>query len=337
MTLIASHSHRALEVLAPRYSDLTLVSEGRSGMVFTGHAGGPDGRAVAVKVAYPVNGSAHYSSAIARFRREAEIGARLAHPHILRTSPVEVLDGIEFYEMDAAGPIRLDQLITAAHPPGYARVLTVLQQLADALDYAHAHGVVHGALRPSTVLLDPTGQVLLKGFCLYTNETAPHPSLAPAAVGNPAYMAPEQWHDATVERRVDVYALGVLAYEMCTGHARVGYDRSGVPEIRPIELAPNHPLRADVPMHVSTAIRRATNRDLDVRYGSAGAFVTALTHPEEAQGHSLPTVVPPRNAKAHAPWMLLTLVLVVATAIFVGIPSSPRDELFALLLPSGRR
>lgn len=337
MTLVATHTQRAVEVLGQRYHGLTLLSQGRSGLVFTGHIGDADGRAVAVKVAYPADGSTHYSTALARFRREGEIGARLSHPHILRTTAIEVLDGVEFYEMDLAGPIRLDHVITAANPPGFARIQELLRQIADAMDFAHAHGIVHGALRPSTVLLDGTGSVLVKGFCLYEGEEPALPALTPAAVGNAAYMAPEQWHDPACSRLVDVYAVGVMAYELCTGHARVGYDDAGVPEIRPIELAPNHALRADIPMHVIVAIRRAINKDPDVRYASVGEFVRALSHPDEATGHSLPTLAPPLQRKRHAPGMLVALVLLVAAAIFFGVPSEPRDRLIARITAADSR
>jgi serine/threonine-protein kinase len=334
MMLVATHTQRAIDVLGQRYRGLTLINEGRSGLVFTGHRGDVGGSHVAVKVAYPANGTVYRSTAITRFRRECEIGARLSHPHILRTSPCEVLDGIEFYEMEAAGPIRLDHLITATNPPTFPRILTLLQQIAEALDYAHAHGIVHGALRPATILLDPTGRVRVKGFCLYDGEVPPVRTLAAAVVGHAAYMAPEQWHDTAGGRQIDVYALGVIAYELCTGHARVGYDAAGVPEIRPIELAPNLALRDDIPMHVSAAIRRAINKDTDVRYHAVGEFVWALFHAEDAMGHSLPTLAPPLHTKPHAPWMLIGLVLLVAFAIFVGVPSTARDTLFARITTS---
>ncbi len=332
MTLVTTYPQRAIEILGRRYHGLRLIGEGRSGLIFTGHVGDANGPMVAVKVAYPTDDHAHDSTATARLHREAEIGARLSHPHILRTSPSEVLDGIAFYEMDAAGPMRLDQLITAVHPPGFARVLVVLEQIAEAVDYAHAHGIVHGALRPSAVLLDPSGSVLVKGFSLYQDEKATQPALAPTAIGNAAYMAPEQWHDGRCNRLTDVYAVGVIAYELCTGHARVGYDAAGVPEIRPIELAPNHALRDDVPMHVNAAIRRATNKDPDVRFTSAGEFVRAMSHPDEATGHSLPTLAPPLSKKAHAPWMLVALVLLVAISLFFGVPSTPRDMLVSRIM-----
>jgi serine/threonine protein kinase len=300
MTLVAAFTQRAREALAERYAGLTLTHEGRTGLVFGAHRGAPDAPAIAVRVAYPDNGR----------------------------TPVQSLHGIEFYEMDKAGPVRLDQLIIAKNPPLFPRVLVILQQLADALDYAHAHGVVHGALRPSAVLLDASGSVLLKGFCLYAAADTPSSVLSPAAVGDPAYMAPEQWHDAIVNRAVDVYALGVLAYELCTGHARVGYDTRGVPEIRPIELAPNHCLRDDVPMYVTDAIRRAISRDPALRFHSAGQFVEALSHPHDALGHSLPTIKPPRPKSQHSAWMLLGLVLFVGTVLVLTVPSEVRDQLW---------
>jgi serine/threonine-protein kinase len=329
MSFVTTHAQRAREVLEPRYPGLVLLREGRTGLVFSAHRGEADGPIVAIKVAYPANGQAEHSSTLARFRREAEIGARLSHPHILRCTPVETAQGLEFYEMDKAGPVRLDQLVIAAKPPRFERILLLLRQLADALDYAHAHGVVHGALRPSAVLLDASGEVLLKGFCLYADREAAHPSLTPAAVGDPAYMAPEQWHDRTVGRRVDIYAMGVLAYELCTSHARVGYDAQGVPEIRPIEFAPNHPLRPDVPPHASAAIRRALNKDPDVRYATAGQFVQALTREEVALGHSLPTHKPPLTKRPHSAWILVLLVLLIAVVLAFAVPS-PLQE---LLLP----
>lgn len=331
MTLVAAFTQRAREALAERYAELTLMHEGRTGLVFAAHRDEPDAPAIAIKVAYPDDRHTAQASTVARFRREAEIGARLSHPHVLRNGPVQSLHGIEFYEMDTAGPVRLDQLIIAKNPPRFPRVLVILKQLAEALDYAHAHGVVHGALRPSAVLLDGSGNVLLKGFCLYSATVSPLPGLVPAAVGDQAYMAPEQRHDATVTRSVDVYALGVLAYELCSGHARVGYDVHGVPEIRPIDLAPNHALREDVPLHATAAIRRAINRDPALRFSTAGEFLKAMTNPDDALGHSLPTYKPPVHKAPHSPWMLVGLVCVVALALVLIMPSELRDQLWAVM------
>lgn len=331
MTQVSTLAQRAREVLRDRYPTLSLMHEGRCGLVFLATPAGTFTIPVVVKVAYPAGVGPAGSTLLARFRREAEIGARLSHPRILRNAPPETIHDVEFYEMPQAGPMRLDHLITAPNPPQFARILTMLQELADALDYAHAHGVVHGALRPSAVLLDMAGGVLLKGFCLEISDDPPVPPLTPAAVGDPAYMAPEQWHDQKVDRSLDVYALGVLAYELCTGSARVGYDAQGVPEIRPIELAPNHPLRADVPIHVTAAIRRALNRDPAMRFPTAGRFVRALTEPDEALGATLPTIKPPVHRRRHSPWMLIVLVLIVAVTLASVVPSPLREWLASVV------
>lgn len=327
MTLFTAFTQRAREALADRYVGLTLTHEGRTGLVFAGHRDEPGAPSVVLKVAYPAKEHDPQASTVLRFRREAELGAQLTHPRILRNGAVESWHGIEFYEMDKAGPVRLDQLIIAKSPPRFPRVLVLLQQLAAALDYAHAHGVVHGALRPSAVLLDTSGNVLLKGFCLYALREAPSPALAPADVGDPAYMAPEQWHDATATRAIDIYALGVLAYELCTGHARVGYDGHGVPEIRPIELSPNHALRDDVPLYVTAAIRRAINKYPALRFSSAGEFVAALTHPDDALGHTLPTFKPSLRQAPPSAWIPVSLVLGLAVALVFLVPSKLRDQL----------
>lgn len=331
MTQVVPYVHRVRDMLRDRYPELSLLHEGRCGLVFLSSRPGASGAPLVVKVAYPLSAGEAESTLFARFRREAEIGARLNHPHILRNSRPETIHDVTFYEMPQAGPMRLDHLITAPNPPQFPRILTILQQLADALDYAHAHGVVHGALRPSAVLLDMAGNVLLKGFCLHLSEADAIPPLTPAVVGDPAYMAPEQWHDPKVDRSLDVYALGVLAYELCTGSARVGYDAQGVPEIRPIELSPNHALRGDVPMHATAAIRRALNKDPAMRFPTAGRFVRALTEPEEALGHSLPTVKTPVPTRRHSRWMLILLVLIVAVTLASAVPSPLRDWLVSLV------
>lgn len=319
MNSMQEYVSRAAGVLAQRYRDVSEVGQGRHGIVFKALAGD---RSVAIKAAFPFMVGEEVPGAVAFFRREGELGAILTHPHILRTSPVEMLDGVEFYEMDYAGPLRLDHVVLQERPPTFGRVLAIMREVGAALDHAHAKGVLHGALRPTNVLLDSQGQVKLKGFVLRENERSPHPALEPGAVGDPAYMAPEQWRLPRVNRRVDVYAAGVLAYELFTGQQRVEYKTPGFPEIRPIELAPNRPLRDGVPLHVNAAIRKATAKDPAVRFASVGEFVEALANPDMAQGHGLPTHVPPLSRQRSSPLLLLLVVAIAAAAAILGTEQS---------------
>lgn len=326
MKAIQEHVEHAREVLSSRYADLHEVAEGHSGLVFSAHKGDPLGPAVALKVAFPALEGAPVPASVVRFRREVEIASTLHHPHIRRLAPIEVLDGVEFCEMEGVGPVRLDQVALGTKPPSFERVLALMQELADALDYAHAHGVVHGALSTSRVLLDPSGHVRVSGFMLYKDQDAPHSALAPSHVGNPAFMPPEQRHASRVDRRVDVYAAGIIAYELCSGHPRVMYESPGVAEIRPLELAPNRPLREGIPLYVTAAIRRATTREPSKRFATVGEFVQAMAHPEKAHPPSLPTTRPDHRRPHHFSWMPFVLVMLLAALAFVAIPSSPRHR-----------
>lgn len=322
MNSMREFAAKAAAVLAQRYADVTELGPGTHGLVYKAHAGG---RTVALKVAFPFATPEEVPGAVAFFRREGELAAALHHPNILRTSPIEVVDGVEFFEMDYQGPLRLDHVVLQQHPPTFERVVAIMRELASALDYAHAHGVLHGALRPTNVLLDANGHVHLKGFVLRENEGAPHPALEPGAVGDAAYMAPEQWRLPKVDRRVDIYAAGVLAYELCTGQRRVSYEVPGLPEIHPIELPPNRVLREGIPLHVNAAIRRATAKEAPVRFASVGEFVEALANAAVALGHGEPTLVPAVKRHGTSP-ALLILLIVAAAAMAALVPEASRDQ-----------
>ena len=324
MTGAEQFQQQASEVLGHRYQEVSFLTEGKTGLLFAARTRGDIEASVVLKVAYPADGTVQSPDTRVLFFRECEVGARLSHAHIVRVSPAEALDGIAFYEMDAQGCEHLDQLVGSAPPPTHQQVLAVMHELADAFDYAHAAGIVHGALRPSSVFLDADGHVKVKGFLLYESQNAAHPALEPATLGDAAYMAPEQWHGPRAGRAVDVYSVGILAYELFTGQARVEYDESGtVPIIHPIELAPNRPLRSGIPLHVNAAIRRAINKVPTMRFKSVGEFVNALAHREAALAHSLPTLVPRVANDRSSPWILVALVLGAALTGLI-IPSQSR-------------
>ncbi len=313
---------KAASVLGQRYTDVTELGQGTHGFVYRARAGD---KSVAIKVAFPFSAPEDIPGAVAFFRREGELAAAMHHPNILRTSPIETLDGIEYVEMDYVGPLRLDHVVLQQHPPTFERVVAIMREVGAALDHAHAQGVVHGALRPTNVFLDGNGHVHLKGFVLREHEAAPHPALEPGVVGDAAYMAPEQWRLPQVDRRVDVYAAGVIAYELCTGQRRVSYDAPGLPEILPIELPQNRALREGIPLHVNAAIRRAIAKEAPVRFASVGEFVDALANPDVALGHGLPTHLPQVKKQRTSPILLLLLIAAAAVAAAL-VPETSRDQ-----------
>jgi len=202
-----------------------------------------------------------------RLEREARVMARLRHPNIVAVHDFQrTEDGaaivMEFVE---GGSLRekLQQ-----HPNGLpvAEALRILRQIAAGLEAAHASGVIHRDMKPENVLIgaDGTARVTDFGLALPLHDASMRLTLAGTAVGTVDYMAPEQFRGAEADARLDVFALGVMAYELLTGQTpRGSFDTP-------------HRLRADIPAHVSSAVMRALRPEPRERFGSISGFMMAL-------------------------------------------------------------
>ncbi|HET7039395.1 MAG TPA: serine/threonine-protein kinase, partial [Gemmatimonadales bacterium] len=172
------------------------------------------GRRVAIKALRPEMAQAVGPD---RFLREIDIAARLQHPHILPLFDSAVANGLLYYVMPLVEGETLRERLRREVQLPIAETLHIARQVADALDYAHAHGVVHRDVKPENVLLDRhTGRALLADFGIARAMVA-EGSVSTGqgvAVGTPAYMSPEQAAGEEVDRRSDLYALGVVGYEM---------------------------------------------------------------------------------------------------------------------------
>src|SRR5262249_19061263 len=119
---------------------------------------------------------------------------------------MELLTGGSLAELIHKGPL----------PPHV--IANALDQIASALDYAHRRGIVHPGLKPQKRLLDSNRDAPLPDFGIARLLTEPRLTQSGAAMGTPVYMAPEQWNGQPVDARTDIYALGIMTYEMLTGH-----------------------------------------------------------------------------------------------------------------------
>jgi serine/threonine-protein kinase len=157
---------------------------------------------------------------VARFEREARVIARLQHPHILPVIDFGRASGQIYLVMRLVeGGVLNNRL--AATTLSVRQVERLLGQVADALEYAHRQGVVHRDLKPNNVLLDELDNAYLTDFGIakmLAGTTGTHSLTATGSVmGTPAYMAPEQWRSEAVDARTDIYALGIILYEMLIG------------------------------------------------------------------------------------------------------------------------
>jgi serine/threonine protein kinase len=221
--------------------------------------------------------------ALRRFAREARTVADLSHPNIVRTEAIEQIG-------DRAVAIIMEYV-----PGGTVRVRlrdygafsaeeteAVLRDVGSALQYAHRRRIVHRDVKPENVFLDQrTGRALLSDFGIARPIDAEGAiTMLGAALGTPQYMSPEQIDGRQVDGRSDIYSLGVLGWELLTGHRLwAGENLYGVIYKQKHEaLPPITSLRPRVPANLLTAIERALVKDRDRRWQSIDEFLQHLTY-----------------------------------------------------------
>ncbi len=220
-----------------RLGDFELLEEiGRGGMgvVYRARQLSLGGRIVAVKVLPP--SLTLTERQVDRFQREARAAARLHHPNIVTVLTVGAADGMHYFAMDFVGGPNLAEELkrlreekavgdeTTAHLPSshaetyFRTVAEIVRQVADALHYAHQHGVVHRDVKPSNLLLDTEGRVRIVDFGLARDEEQGTITKSGELAGTPHYMSPEQARASRhkVDHRTDIYSLGVVLYELLT-------------------------------------------------------------------------------------------------------------------------
>jgi serine/threonine-protein kinase len=269
-----------------------LLGRGGMGIVFRAREASLD-RDVALKVLAfdPILNPDAY----ARFEREAKLAARLDHPHIVPIFSVGQRAGVAFYTMRLVKGGSVEELLTPGKGMELDRALGILRDVAAALDYAHANGVVHRDIKPANILIGDSGHAMVADFGIaraFGGDSAAT-ATGTGVVGSPAYMSPEQWRGEKVDGRADQYALGVLAFELLAG--KRPFADASMQELLRMHLAEDPPdivsFRRDLPSHTTDAVWRALAKDPADRYESATAFVEALSGDMSATA-SRPRVAP---------------------------------------------
>ncbi len=215
---------------------------------------------------------------VARFRQEARLVARLQHPHILPVHDFGESDGYTYLTMPLVGGGTLKDLLTG-RPLPLPRIQVILHELGDALDYAHAQGVVHRDIKPSNVLLDERGHCLLTDFGIAKMvEATARLTTTGGIIGTPIYMSPEQGRGGTVDARSDLYALGVMLYEMATGRPPFDAETPLAVIFKHIQdpLPLPRTVNPQVPEALERVILKALAKSPEDRFQTAGALVEAL-------------------------------------------------------------
>ena len=296
------------------------------------------GRRVAVKVLHPH--LAADESFLARFRREAIAAARLAHPNVVATFDTGVDDGVAYIVMELVDGHTLRQELAEHGALTPVRAIHVASQVADALDYAHRSGVIHRDVKPGNILLTEDERVKVADFgiakaAIETLEDATGTAVANdltqsgAIVGTAKYLSPEQVNGDAVDGRSDVYALGVVLYEMLCGRAPFLGDTDVAVAMQHATATPLSPrqVRAGIPRPLEAIVLRAMEKSPEQRFPSAAEMHSALLSVDLGPDDAVPAVqreeTPPGGgpqtfAQSERSWMVPVFVIVVV-AVTLGV------------------
>src|SRR3989304_3967384 len=198
----------------------------------------------------------------ARFQREAKLLAKLQHPHILPVFDYGQAEGYTYIAMPFVQSGTLTDYL-ADQPLPLARIRQIITQIGEALNYAHARGLMHRDVKPSNVLMDESGNCLLTDFGLARMvEASVNLTTSGTIVGTPAYMSPEQGSGAKIDSRSDIYSLGVILYEMVTGRVPYQAETPVAVIFKHIQdpLPPARKLNPDLPETLERVILKALSK-----------------------------------------------------------------------------
>lgn len=240
------------------------------------------GQTVAIKIPHPeIEADPVFYD---RFRREQEIGEKLNHPGVMKVFPND--DHTQFYlAMEWVDGRLLRQIFTEQRKFPADRAVKLALQIASALQYIHSQGVVHRDLKPENIMVDANDNIKLIDFGIAASAGARRLTFAKFSqtMGTPDYISPEQVKGKRGDARSDIYALGVMLYEMLTGKVPftgpnafvIMNDRLLNNPVPPREIDPS------ISPQLQEIIYRALEREPSKRYQSAREFANDLQHPEQ--------------------------------------------------------
>ena len=268
------------------YRLLEKIGEGGMGVVWKAHDEHLD-REVAVKVLAP--GALADSTTRQRFRREAHVLSRLSHPGVATVFDFDAQDGVDFLVMEwVSGGTLQDRLLAGAL--GLEEVFRVGAAIGAALDDAHGQGFLHRDLKPANIVLTAAGAPKILDFglarLLSGAQTAAGLTQTGMILGSLPYMAPEQLLGEADDKRTDVYALGVLLFEMTTGRRPFIKDRAEALMFEILNSAPPpvRSLRPQAPLELDRLIDACMRKDAAQRPATAGSVSEALRRLGDTRG-----------------------------------------------------
>jgi serine/threonine protein kinase len=208
------------------------------------------------------------NEALERLTREVSLARRVTHPNVIRIHDIAEVNGLHYVSMEYFGGTNLKEHLKRSGPLSLLNAYQILSQMCDGLEAAHSQGVVHRDLKSQNVMVAPSGQIKIIDFGLARSVHLEGMTATGLIMGTPEYMAPEQVSGKHVDERADIYALGVILFEMLTGRVpftgdspiAVGFQQLKDPPPSPCSINPQ------IPEQVERIILKALEKNPIHRY-----------------------------------------------------------------------
>jgi serine/threonine protein kinase/tetratricopeptide (TPR) repeat protein/TolB-like protein len=324
------------DTLGGRYEILALLGEGGMGAVYKAKDREVE-RVVALKLIRPEMAS--NPAILARFKQELMTAHQVTHKNVIRIYDLSEADGVKFITMEFVEGSDLRQLYRdqGKLPPDEA--VDIIRQVCMALDAAHTAGIIHRDLKPQNIMRDKTGRILVMDFGLARSVQSEGMTQTGALLGTIEYMSPEQAMGKTLDQRSDLFAVGLIFYELLSGKMPFKAETAMASLLmrnqeRAVPLAE---IDATVPAGLSDIVSRCLERDLDRRYPNAAEIIADL---DAWQGKrpvmaSIVMQAPKPASKIPWKWVAPGAAVLLLSLLFLAIPKT-RHLLFPPEVAGGR-
>ncbi len=269
-----------------------------------------------------------------RLFREAQSAGILSHPNIVTVYDVGEQGEVTYIAMEFVNGPSLEKVLLAPDPPEPQKVVSILQQTAAALDFAHKKGIVHRDIKPANIMLDEDGAAKITDFGVAKIAQSQQMTQTGMVLGTPNYMSPEQVQGKSVDGRADQFSLAVAAYEMLTGEKPFAAEQLTTVLYKIVSeepLAPHH-LNPSLGWAVAMVLNRAMSKDPAKRYPSCTEFIAALDAALKTKKGWKPL---PRGSSQNLPTEVVGAPIGVTTTQRHARVGAPRGRLVWQILASG--
>jgi serine/threonine protein kinase len=273
------------DTFTDRYEIKTELGRGGFGIVYSAFDRGPLQRTVALKVIRFALAEGPAPSAVARqrFLEEARVAGNLSHNNIAAVFDVGESSGCVYMTQELAQGRDLRKILIETKRLPLRRILAITRQICEGLAHAHGRNIVHRDIKPGNIVVSADDRVKITDFGLAQPPQGEDSTLDKIIAGTPGYMAPEQLRGERVDGRADIFALGIVLYQMLTGRAPFeGATAASVIE-KTLYTFPPDPskVREDAPHTLDRVVARAMKKDPDDRYNNVTQFQQDLLNHEQ--------------------------------------------------------